>query len=325
MPGPLFILSSGRSGSTLLQRVLNTYDMVTIWGEHSGFLAPLADAYFRLLETRGSQEFLFPASQAHPIETAEQLAQCKDPRQWQAWINFITPEHVTEFFRGHVESFFRHPVMDDDHIWGFKEIRYGRNDRVIEFLHRLFPDAVFVFLCRNALSTLASQLGAFHGKSRLGRLLPSRELASACRNWRLQNETLRQWHLSGRLHSYWIRYEDLDADLEALRPVLDALHVDLGSAQQAVFEMEEGRGSAFASNAGVADRWRSLGYLPLLAAEAMVGELNTSLGYESPRGVAWFRALARPFVRRRSTPPGAPSRGGPLVPSTVRSATVARV
>lgn len=293
MPGPLFILSSGRSGSTLLQRVLNSYDHVTVWGEHAGFLAPLADSYFRLLESRGSREYLFPGTQEKPLCSLADLAERKDPRHWQAWINFIVPADVTAFFRRHVESFLRHPLMGDDHLWGFKEIRYGGRDRVIEFLHELFPEAVFVFLCRNALSTLASQRHTFHGTTGLGKFVPTKRFLAACRAWREQNQALDDWHRSAKLHSHWLRFEDLAADGErALRPLLDSLGLEFGERQRMVFELDEGRGSRRPQNE-VVDRWRDLGWLPLLAAEAVVGELNAALGYESPRAARWARRVLR--------------------------------
>lgn len=311
MPGPLFILSSGRSGSTLLQRVLNSYDQITIWGEHAGFLTPLAESYFRLLENPGSREYLFPGTTDKPLCSLADLVERKDPRHWQAWINFVTPADVATFFRHHVESFLRHPVMASDHVWGFKEIRYGGRDRVIEFLRELFPDAVFVFLCRNALSTLASQRQTFHGTTRLGRFVPSKRFLEACRAWREQNQALHGWHRSGKLHSHWLRFEDLAADGErALRPLLDVLGLEFGERQRMVFELDEGRGSR-KPQTEVVDRWRNLGWLPLLAAEALVGEVNAALGYESPRAIRW----ARPLLRRW------PARG---VPHAARAADVPR-
>jgi hypothetical protein len=36
------------SGTTLLQRVLNSYQDVLIWGEHVSFLKDVANAYFRV-------------------------------------------------------------------------------------------------------------------------------------------------------------------------------------------------------------------------------------------------------------------------------------
>lgn len=288
MRTPVFIFSSGRCGSTLLQRLLNTYSNVTIWGEHAGALAPLAESYFQLVENRLSRDFPAPRP-AH--ESLEELAARKDPRQWQPWLNFISQDDIEGSFRRHVESFFRHPAMMEDHVWGFKEIRYGQHDRVIEFLHRLFPEALFVFLCRDGLNTVASQFQAWHRPSSWARLVPTPALMAACRVWRLQYETFRRWHETGELDSYWISFEKLVADGEALRPLLDRMGLPLGPEQQKVIELIEGRGSAFEADDAVGQRWKQLGFLPLVAVEAIVGDLNRQLGY-APRTPArwWHRA-----------------------------------
>ncbi|KAA3622570.1 MAG: hypothetical protein DWQ08_12670, partial [Proteobacteria bacterium] len=46
----IFILGRGRSGTTLLQRMLNQAAGVTLCGEHNGFLTGVAEAYDRQLK-----------------------------------------------------------------------------------------------------------------------------------------------------------------------------------------------------------------------------------------------------------------------------------
>ncbi|HEV3021302.1 MAG TPA: hypothetical protein VGX76_02500, partial [Pirellulales bacterium] len=137
------------------------------------------------------------------------------------------------------------------------------------------------------------QFRAFHGGGRLGRQWPRRELLEACRNWRLQNQTLLDWHRSGKLRSFWISFEDLTQGGAALAPLLAELGRELGPEQQAVFKMDEGRGSAFGSSDELEMRWKTLGYLPLAVAEAIVGDVNASLGYEAPRSLRWLSKLRR--------------------------------
>jgi len=43
---PIFLLGTGRSGTTLLQRIINSAEDVIIWGEHGGFLSQVSEAYF---------------------------------------------------------------------------------------------------------------------------------------------------------------------------------------------------------------------------------------------------------------------------------------
>jgi hypothetical protein len=43
---PIFVFGSGRSGTTLLQTILNSYKDICISGEHGGFLKGIAESYF---------------------------------------------------------------------------------------------------------------------------------------------------------------------------------------------------------------------------------------------------------------------------------------
>ena len=43
---PIFLLGTHRSGTTLLQRIVNSSEDAMIWGEHGGFLGDIAEAYF---------------------------------------------------------------------------------------------------------------------------------------------------------------------------------------------------------------------------------------------------------------------------------------
>lgn len=292
MATPLFVLSSPRSGSTLLQRVLNTYDDVLLCGEHGGFLRPMSLAWFRLQEDQSIGGYVFPANAKAPVRSREDIRQKKDPAHWQAWLNFFSEEDARRHFRQVVESFFRNPLMGDDHVWGFKEVRYGAGDRVVEFLADLFPEAIFVFLSRSVYDNIASQIKAFRNPSRLRRTLPMRGFRNACRYWRAQNSSLREWHESGRLRSFWVRFEDLAGSVEALGPLVGALGKSIGPAQRSVLEMEEGRGGAFGDRS-VHARWKTISFPQLIAARLIAGELNDRLGHPSPG-----RAASVPLRRR---------------------------
>jgi hypothetical protein len=302
---PIFILGSGRSGSTLLQRILNSYPDITIWGEHGGFLKETAAAFFRILENRGNNQFVFSQNSANGIMPWELILERKKPQHWQAWLNLFAREQVLPVFRRHLESFFRHPSMPNDHHWGFKEIRYGNNDRVVEFLSCLYPDARFIFLVRNAFDTLASQERAFACRSSLGAAFPSRDFRDACRSWTGQTKALWTWHVSGKLSSFWVSYDDLSSNLACLEPLLTSLGKDAGPTQQGVLAMEEGRGSAFASKGK--DRWKALGLLQLCWAELAMGNVNDALGYSAPRRVSWLAPLRRCLARGLGTKPRAAS------------------
>jgi hypothetical protein len=292
MKPPIFILGAGRSGTTLIQRLLNSYDDIMIWGEHGGFLKDTAASFFSLLEDRGSRKFHFATMTNELRPTLESLLQKKDPNVWQAWINWFKESDVHAIFRQHVESFFRHPAMGDDFIWGFKEIRYGNQDRVIEFLSRLYPDAVFVFISRNGYDTVASQLKTFWDAGRLRRALALRYVYRTGKDWSEQNRHLLEWHTSGKLRSFWVRYEDLTTRLEALNPLLAALGKSVSARQHEVLEMENGRGSSFNQDTVSAPRWQTMTWLQLMLTEMALGSVNRALQYESPYKARWLSALA---------------------------------
>ena len=294
MSFPVFLLGSGRSGSTLLQRVLNSYDDITIWGEHRGFLLGLSDAYFEIVAHPWNRQH-WTSLWLEATPSWDQVREWKAGDQWQAWMNWVTVADVDEQFRRFLRSFFQHPSgATVGHFWGFKEIRYGRGDRVIEFLARLFPDARFVFLSRNGLNSVSSQVRTFQPAGTRFRAL--RDLASTrlvvhrAEQWRLQNATLLEWHRSGTIRSHWITYEAMVRDPEALAPLLADLGKTIGPAQRAVLGNTEGRG-AFAADVDVNARWRAIGLVPMACAEIVLGEVNADLGYEVPAGLRWARGL----------------------------------
>ena len=258
MHKPIFILGSGRCGSTLLQRLLNTYDNITIWGEHCGFLSQCAEAYFQLTESKNSKEFLFankPMSN-NGFTRFEAAAEAKHPEKWQAWMNHFSPMDVDQYFRQLIESFTRCEGMPTNHISGFKEIRYGVGDRVVEFLHQLYPQAHFVFLSRNGLDTVASKMGAFHGHARWNYYFPTFTFRKACKDWRDQTRQLLKWHESKKLSSYWVSFEDLTQVGPQLHNLLSSLGKTLGEDQKELLNMVEGRGTAFEKDDASAARWR---------------------------------------------------------------------
>jgi len=277
---PLFLLGAHRSGTTLLQRLLNSLDDVIVWGEHEGVLSEVARAYFRGAES----PWLF--TNVRPSKT--------DPREnWQAWLGALDPAGWDDAFRGLVQALF--PPLDPARTrwWGFKEIRYGRtsDDRTVEFLGRLFPQAIFVFIVRHPLNALASAYRAPEGPRRLA------DAARVCRRWRTRYQGFRDWHASGRLRSYWIVYEDLVQGEGEIRRLLEDIGHAFGPAQAEVLAAEGGRGSSFRQPGAPAERWRVLPPSWRALAGHAVGPLAVGLGYTMPPvGLGW--RLVAPLLWR---------------------------
>jgi hypothetical protein len=281
-PSPLFVLGGHRGGTTLLQRLLNSYDDVAVWGEHEGVLTPIAEAYFRGAESAA----LFRNVRAPGAS---------DPRaEWQAWMSAVDREEWDASFRRFVTSLFLPADATGIRHWGFKEIRYGTTpgDRAIELLARLFPEARVGFIVRNPFNMLASARSRPEGP----RALPA--VVAVCERIARRFTTFLDWRRRGTFRSYWIVYEELaQGSGDVLRLVADLGHT-LGPAQQAVIAAEgSGRGSSF-HDAAVNDRWRRLPAPWLAVARDMLGPVATELGYALPP-VSPFWRLAGPLLRRR--------------------------
>jgi len=156
---PIFLLGTGRCGSTLLQKILNSVENATIYGEHGGFLKDVARAYFLNLEDEEIEKYIMSQNVAgkEPISVVKTL---KNPQLWSAWTNWYNQETVKNNFRDFIESFFNPSSLEQKVHWGFKEIRYGLNDRVPEMLADLYPDGRFVFIVRHPVDVIASKISS---------------------------------------------------------------------------------------------------------------------------------------------------------------------
>jgi hypothetical protein len=200
---PVFIVGSGRCGSTLLQSILNTNPDFLIWGEHNGFLRQLASAYFEAAHPR------FPDHEA--LSAAERIKRLRDPRRWPAWDNLCGETGFRARFQSAVRSFFADPEGLVTR-WGFKEIRYPRDsdDRTLEFLLDCFPEARLVILVREPRATIFSMLSRWAFSEVAPETIDDADvdcrIASAAQSWNWQYSAL---HRFARGQCMVLRYEDL--------------------------------------------------------------------------------------------------------------------
>ena len=283
-PRPLFVLGGHRGGTTLLQRVLNSYDDVAVFGEHEGALTPIADAYFRGAE---STQMFAVAERASDPKT--------DPRtDWQAWMSAVDRATWDASFRALVTSLFVPAHADGLRHWGFKEIRYGTTpgDRAFDLLATLFPDARVAFIVRNPFNMLASAHSRPEGPRSIA------DVARVCGRIATRFESFRRWHASGRVQSHWIVYEELAREAGAVHALVADLGHSIGPAQHEVIAAEGGgRGSSF-HDAAVNERWRRLPAAWLAVARDRLAPIATALSYEPPPVSPLWR-LAAPWLRRR--------------------------
>ena len=297
----LFIIGTGRSGTTLIQRVINTFPDTMIWGEHAGFLKQLSELYYFLNNNQQMHEYSYACEVSD--EKKFNLASYNDSKVWQAWINWFRPGDLKKIFRGMVEEFFCPTEFDKLSIWGFKEIRYGPDDRVLDFLAEIYPEATFLFVTRDSLNTIESQITTFHkGKSRytkIKRLIQLPQIIKVAKNWKRQNALYLKLSQEHPVSHYLIRYEDASEDLTVLNSVLYNVDLEIGGKQLEVLRMKEGRGTNFQLNNTVHTRWKRMGLVPAFIAELIVGSTSLDIGYERPRLLMLATLISKVFKRRR--------------------------
>lgn len=154
---PAFILGCGRSGTTLVQRILNSHGDFTIWGETGRFMGELADSYFSFREYEPSRTNIWEKNGGDVKKSAEKL---RDAGHWSAWETWFKKDEVVDNYRSFVHSFFK-PLQVKTSFWGFKEIRFGRTNRLPYFLDEVLKGCRFVFVFRNPLDVVVSQVERF--------------------------------------------------------------------------------------------------------------------------------------------------------------------
>ena len=208
MKAPIFLFGSGRCGSTLVQRAINAHADVVMYGEHEGFLGPIANSYHKLMQTPDVQEYIFgedalPADLLHgPI---------KDTGADICWVNNFTAEDVRREHRALVLNLLTRG-LDLEHIhWGFKEIRYRKGQHILWFLREMFPNCKFVFLVRDPVSTIVSGLLAWeqtHAEAANEELL-TKLVGNRLEGWTSKYEYLLNYATAHPEGSYVLKYEDL--------------------------------------------------------------------------------------------------------------------
>ncbi|MFM8733857.1 MAG: sulfotransferase [Pirellulales bacterium] len=155
--GPLFLLGTGRCGSTFWQTLLCRAPGVWIWGEHNGFLRTILQSRAVL---HGCDVFQAYAGGPLPGDDAEFQDLAVAARM--AWANPFTADDVDVGLRVFIESLMTRALPSGKHRWGFKEIRYGnRGDETPRHLLDLFPDGVVVHMLRHPRGVIESAIRAW--------------------------------------------------------------------------------------------------------------------------------------------------------------------
>jgi hypothetical protein len=143
---PVFIFSSaGRTGSTLLQRLLISTRDIMIWGEHDGAMVAAAGQLLERLQAW------------HGLTDGRQQQEAFARHGHDAWIPNLTPP-MNAFIDGLRAMFTESMGAEARRLgyprWGFKEIRHDGNAAVLR--KTLFPGARFIFSVRHPAEALRS-------------------------------------------------------------------------------------------------------------------------------------------------------------------------
>jgi hypothetical protein len=179
---PVFVFGTGRCGSTHLQRLVTLSTRCWIWGEHEGFLEPLLEAVNRYETGHRLNRFVFSRASR---DDGSLVAEMTAGSEMLSWLNLLKKDELRAEVISLIDRMFRSHIPGGWTDWGFKEIRYGLDNRSPEILLSFFPEARGVFSFREPRSTIESMVRTWSPK--LMREAPNIEkLTNIYRSYRLR-------------------------------------------------------------------------------------------------------------------------------------------
>ena len=139
----VLIVATGRSGSTTLQRILNTIPGSNICGENFGSINSLLDFYMKLHNT--SKDYV--PGHYHPASYEEIISKNVKP----AWYNSYKMPEMEHKLRDLIVAMFKKD--SNTNLWGFKEIRYDCNRiNYLKLFKNLFPQTKVIIQIRENIA-----------------------------------------------------------------------------------------------------------------------------------------------------------------------------
>ena len=125
----ILICATGRSGSTTMQRIINTIPNTNICGENYGALNSLLEFYHRIKYTTAN----YVPGHLNPASYDDIISKNVKP----AWYNSYDFQKTVTMIKILITSLFK--KSDTTNIWGFKEIRYDKGDiKYVKIFKELF-------------------------------------------------------------------------------------------------------------------------------------------------------------------------------------------
>jgi len=135
----VLICATGRSGSTTIQRIVNTIPNSNICGENFGAVNSLLEFYRRIKYS----SFNNIPGRINPIPYEVIIEKNVKP----SWYNSYRLPKIVEQIRNTIINMFKN--MESTNVWGFKEIRYDNgNINYIKEFRELFPQTKVIIQIR---------------------------------------------------------------------------------------------------------------------------------------------------------------------------------
>jgi hypothetical protein len=139
----VLICATGRSGSTTLQRIINTIPNANICGENHGAINSLLEFYKNL--HIASQKYI--PGHYNPSSYEDIINKNIKP----SWYNSYKINEIEEQLRQTIITMFKKDT--NNNIWGFKEIRYDSNQiHLISYFKLLFPQTKVILQIRKDIN-----------------------------------------------------------------------------------------------------------------------------------------------------------------------------
>lgn len=140
----VILVTHGRTGSTLLQGLLNSIDGVQIMGENYNAFYHLYNFYLSYKRITSKHQWaILPKHPFYHFDTT-------DPSKKEEKLLIHFKQFILDFFES----------SNKKKVFGFKEIRYyemiKETPHYLEFLNKVFPNPLFVFLDRNPIDVVQS-------------------------------------------------------------------------------------------------------------------------------------------------------------------------
>lgn len=135
----VLICATGRSGSTTMQRIINTIPGSNICGENYGAVNSLLDFYNKLHATSSD----YVPGHYNPASYEDIVSKNVKP----AWYNSYKMKEMEHQIRNTIITMFKN--KPETNLWGFKEIRYdNKKIHLIKLFKMLFPQTKVIIQIR---------------------------------------------------------------------------------------------------------------------------------------------------------------------------------